>query len=521
MGEWSSAPPDDQLCPDSGIIAAPGVSDVSVRKSTRGQHSFRDPKVVRRDPRAEADDAVAPPVEGSIAPRDMVNRVRGLTRSTMPPDLSAALVAEKEARARDAAMLGEMFVRACDADAKRRMAETAADALAQRVATLESELRELRARGGAMEAAVAHEGEARARGLEARLHAAEEKLRRGEELLRTSDERARSAEHIGGMLEQAARASKDESASLVMRIESLELELRSARSDREDEQGRAAELARRVEELSVAAARATEVETLKARAVELERNLAAVKDEHARTVMKVTLAETRAEELTNQVNDYDQRASSAEWEAEKARSDAEAARRRSTGIETELARVMKRTAELERDLTATRGEAETAETALLALRAELDGLRTASDAARAELERAVAARSALEGEARARADGNTAARNLLADLEIEEQRTNERRRTALAEVREVLARGDGVASRAPRVALEPAPSAPTRPTAPGAPPPIPKPPAMRGSLTGMQGLLGDRPSAAAVPAPVPVGSADAPKAVHGDAAKRK
>ena len=234
---------------------------------------------------------------------------------------------------------------------------------------------------------------------------------------------------------------------------------------------RAADLAQRVEELSAAAERATEVEMLRAQVVELDRSLTTAKEEHARSVMKATLAETHATELTNQVNDCVQRVSSAEWELEKARSEMEAARRRSQSLETELARMMKRVAELDRRLVVTRGQSEAAENELVALRSEIEGARSSVETTRAELERTTAARTLLESELRARLDGTSAARGLLAELELEEQRLGEKRRRALAEVREVLGRGEAAATTA-RSSVPPTPSlVPVASVTP--PPPVP------------------------------------------------
>jgi chromosome segregation ATPase len=141
-----------------------------------------------------------------------------------------------------------MFMRACDADAKRRTAELAADALSQRVATLESELREARAQAHGKHETLTQNAEGRARELEQRLHASEGRAREAEEIARAMGDKRREAEQTVSMLENAARAAKDESASLAQRIELLEGEL--ARGDQENfkkrAQGLEAELARLV-----------------------------------------------------------------------------------------------------------------------------------------------------------------------------------------------------------------------------------------------------------------------------------
>lgn len=384
---------------------------------------------------------------------ELVSHVRSLARQTIPPDVAVELAQEKEARARDASMLGEMFVRACDSDAKRRMAETAADALAQRVATLESELRELRARGTGTAPAVAEAGEARARALEQRLRSTDEKLRVAEDQQRTAEERARSVQHIAGVLEQAARASKDESASMGQRIELLELELGRARTQRAEVAESAAVLARRVEELSAAAQRAVEVEGLRAQLSTIERELAALKDEHTRAVMRATVAETRVEELAGQLNEIEQRASSAEWNAERSASDLETATKRSAGLEAELARLMKRTTELERDhLKLRRSEGEATQQAT-SLRTQLEGARATAEGTRTELEHVVAGLGANRAALRAYSETTATVSAALAELDLEEGRIAEARRKTLADVAGLLARADLVAAAVPDAPL--------------------------------------------------------------------
>jgi predicted nucleic acid-binding Zn-ribbon protein len=424
---------------------------VTVRKSIRSAQANREPKPARRDPRMEGEAGVIA-TEAAVAK----HRVRGVTHTSgppepepAPPDVAAELIAEKEARTRDSALLGEMFARAVDADAKKRTAELAVESLTATVAALEAELREMRAKRGAAVAAVAQEGEERARVLEDQLLAVEQELKRTAEKLKAAEEQLLSAGPTLAANEAQLRAAKEEAAAARDRIAPLEAALRSARSDREGEQTRAMDLARKIDEL-------------------------------------------------------DRRASRAEQEGDKARSDAETARRRSAGMETELARMMKRAAELERDVTATRAEADTARKALQASQGELEALRAASQTARAELETAQHARTTLESELRARQEGHAAAQSLLAAFEIEEQRTVERRRKDLTELREALERGEVVSAPASR------PPAPT-----SARPPV------RGTLTGMQGVFGDRPGAAAAPATRTSSPSEALKAAVSEAAKRK
>ncbi len=343
-----------------------------------------------------------------------------------PSELAAELAREREARARDATVLGEMFVKVCDADAKRRMSEVAADALAQRVASLESQLLELRARGGQKEAAVAQAGEARARQLQEALFATDEKLRAASEKLRAAEARARDAEATASRMEQAATAAKLETTGSVERITQLEAELLALRSGVSDGQKREEELHLHRAEAS---ARASELESAKARVAELERSLGNEKDEHARAAMRLTVAETRAEELTTQLHDIEQRIFAAEWDSQKAAADLEAARRRATGLEAEVSRLMARTGELERELEAQRRATEQAEQQVVTRLGDLEGARAAEVAARASAEQAEMSRAATE----------SALRSIVADLEEQEARAADTRTRTLARARDVLA----------------------------------------------------------------------------------
>jgi DNA repair exonuclease SbcCD ATPase subunit len=226
------------------------------------------------------------------------------------------------------------------------------------------------------------------------------------------------------------------------RIEMLESELGSARTQRQEVADSAAVLAQRVEELSAAAQRAVEVEGLRAQLSALERELGSVKEEHTRAVMRATVAETRIEELAGQLNDFDQRASHAEWETEKSRSDLEAARKRSAGLESELARIVRRTTELERDVVTLRRSEDEATRQSQALRTQLDGARAAAEGIRTELAQAVDGFGSSQAALRAYSETTSTVSAALAELDLEEGRVAEARRKTLADVRDLLARAE-------------------------------------------------------------------------------
>lgn len=404
------------------------------KKPSRGPVVAREARPPgRRDPRVEATAPGAPRLPGVIHPSGTaaarrappVSTVSATTR-TDEIDVGAELAAEREARARDAAALGEMFVKVVDADARRRQAEVAADALAQRVASLESQLVEYRARGSEKEAQVAKAGEARARQLQEALFATDDKLRLANEKLRAAEARARDAEAAASRMEQAATAAKHEASGTSDRITSLEQELLDLRAGVENGAAREEELLQRRTE---AAARAAELESARARVLDLERSLGIEKEEHGRTAMRLTVAETRVEELTAQVHDVEQRAFSMEWESQKASADLEAARRRATGLEAEVARLNVRTSELERELESQRRAIEQAEQQVVTRLGDLEGARAAEVAARAAAEQAEMARAALE----------SALRSIVSDLEEHEARASDMRSRTLAKAKDVMA----------------------------------------------------------------------------------
>jgi chromosome segregation ATPase len=373
---------------------------VNSKKSQGGSTStLREPRPTRRDPRAE--ETTPSPLRSAAPSEESFARARGLRVDSDPPDLAAELAREREARNRDAVMLGEMFMRACDADAKRRTAELAADALAQRVATLESELREARAATGqANDRTLGAAAESRARELEQRVHGLETRLREAEHKTRHAEEKLRSAEMIGARLESAARASKDESASMATRIEMLEAELRNVRSDEQTTSERAASLSRKVEELSLAASHATELEVARAKVADLERQLAGAAEEKTRASM------------------------------------------RASGLEAELARLVRKTTELDRERALARRGEEEAIKQVTTLRSEIEAARASGETQRVELERAIVERSAMDAALRTYADSASTVRAVLADLESEEARLAEARRRTFADAREMLGRAE-------------------------------------------------------------------------------
>ncbi|MFO0697544.1 MAG: hypothetical protein U0230_28455 [Polyangiales bacterium] len=211
------------------------------------------PSIPRVDDRAESAPALRPEAVG--------RRAVGLVSNAAIASLEAELAREKAGRAADADQMGEMLVRVAAAENDRRRAELAADALAERVGSLEIELRVVRERletqkkkasvrpvpGVAEAEARAHAAEARALEFGARTadaEAARDRALSEIDVLHAENDalRARVAELEDALvaaesaLEDArtsARAASDRAAHVGLELEAMAREAADARTSRD------------------------------------------------------------------------------------------------------------------------------------------------------------------------------------------------------------------------------------------------------------------------------------------------
>lgn len=335
-----------------------------------------------------------------------------------------------DARSKENALLGELLLRVSDAEAKRRMAEVAADALSSRVQSLEAELRDTRSRagggaGGGASGESFEAADARVRAAEQRAAAADERARQIEERAQKIEERMRSSEHLAGVLEQAARASKEENNRLHGRLSELDGQLRDVERAKQDVLVQSQSTEERTRELdkTLATLRA-ELEAQRGQRAESDHALAEQREAATRLETRAVVAEGRSSELTAQLQGAQQELAAAKNEQAELRADLETEKRRAGGAEQEVARWVVRAQRVEKDLAARERETFDAQSRSTALGNELDAER--------------AQRSRSDEMAKRLAEQMGRARQVISKLEKHETKIAELRAQALARASSLL-----------------------------------------------------------------------------------